>query len=495
MADGEDLALEEWYAQQVAAYEQRATTTTTTTRPPSPSQLFVGHDTRSFCRLRPVLPFDGPASRCVSALGPSCVAHVCSTDARGRPACTQRPFRTDWALGPDASNDDVFELAVRPLADLAVAGATAAFVAFGQTGSGKTHTVSGVVDALARELYAARSPSQAVSCAYVQLLGDAVSDLRTGDAVQILEDRFGAINLKGATEIEPASAEDFAEAARAAWAARTTRETARNAASSRSHAVLRVTLRERDAAKLAAGAGGDGVLFVVDLAGSERASDRRDHTPELVAESRLINTSLMTLKDCIRARGSASSAAAAGRHVHVPYRASKLTLLLRDCFELAVRRPTKLAVVSCLSPVAGDVPHTLNTLRYASELLCARPPVVLARDDRDPASWSRERAREWVARASRGDADPDDVLPGAGDNGMTLASLPEAEFVARATASGRLSLVRAIKMHGELWRLVADARSHAKKKTAEAHRRAQAARDKDLAFTHEMLARLRSEDS
>ena len=79
-----------------------------------------------------------------------------------------------------------------------------------------------------------------------------------------------------------------------------------------------------------------GSLFLVDLAGSERASDRQEHTAERLEESKLINTSLMTLKDCIKARSVAGSTN--GKHLHIPYRASRLTLILRDCFELAVKK-------------------------------------------------------------------------------------------------------------------------------------------------------------
>lgn len=43
-------------------------------------------------------------------------------------------------------------------------------------------------------------------------------------------------------------------------------------------------------------------------------------------ESRETNKSLMALKDCVRAR---ARAAESGAFVHVPYRANRLTLLLK----------------------------------------------------------------------------------------------------------------------------------------------------------------------
>ena len=58
------------------------------------------------------------------------------------------------------------------------------------------------------------------------------------------------------------------------------------------------------------------------------------HSSSRFQETRLINTSLLTLKSCISARASAGRSSS---DLHIPYRNSKLTLLLRDCFELGRR--------------------------------------------------------------------------------------------------------------------------------------------------------------
>ena len=50
-----------------------------------------------------------------------------------------------------------------------------------------------------------------------------------------------------------------------------------------------------------------------------------------MAETKLINVSLMALKDCIRARSIASNPGTSGVP-HIPYRRSKLTLLMKDVF-------------------------------------------------------------------------------------------------------------------------------------------------------------------
>lgn len=70
-----------------------------------------------------------------------------------------------------------------------------------------------------------------------------------------------------------------------------------------------------------------------------------------------INKSLLALKECIRALDSGSN--------HVPYRASKLTLVLKDSF---INKRSKTVMIVNVSPAASSADHTLNTLRYADRI-------------------------------------------------------------------------------------------------------------------------------
>lgn len=94
----------------------------------------------------------------------------------------------------------------------------------------------------------------------------------------------------------------------------------------------------------------------MDLAGSERGSDTKSHNSQRRAESADINTSLLSLKECIRALGQKSA--------HVPYRGSKLTLILKDCFS----PNSKTTMIATVSPGASSTDHSLNTLRYADRI-------------------------------------------------------------------------------------------------------------------------------
>lgn len=52
---------------------------------------------------------------------------------------------------------------------------------------------------------------------------------------------------------------------------------------------------------------------------------------------------------------------------HVPFRASKLTLILRDSF-VNKYNIAKVIMIACISPGSSSSDHSLNTLRYADRL-------------------------------------------------------------------------------------------------------------------------------
>ena len=88
----------------------------------------------------------------------------------------------------------------------------------------------------------------------------------------------------------------------------------------------------------------------------------------------------------------------AGKKIHVPFRRSKLTLLLKDVFDFSCARLCATVVVAAVSPLARDAAHSTNTLKYAAPLRVAvrQSKGQMEVDQSDPALWNNDKIVEWM---------------------------------------------------------------------------------------------------
>ena len=109
-----------------------------------------------------------------------------------------------------------------------------------------------------------------------------------------MEDAFGESQLVGAVEEKPSTIEELLLHIERSMSFRKTAPTLKNDSSSRSHAVCRIRIANKDVIDAL-----DGLLFLVDLAGSKMDRDIKEHSRDRMIETRDINVSLSTLKDYI----------------------------------------------------------------------------------------------------------------------------------------------------------------------------------------------------
>ncbi|ORY44134.1 P-loop containing nucleoside triphosphate hydrolase protein [Rhizoclosmatium globosum] len=294
--------------------------------------------------------------------------------------------------------------------------------------------------------------------------------------LMILEDVFGKVQVKGVLEVHVRTAEEvLAVIERGAveypsfkkssvnlplspLGHRRTEGTSKNATSSRSHAICRIRVKN-----LSRPEAEDGVLHLLDLAGSESSADTRWHNKERVLESVGINKSLAILKECIQKRAAVDDVGTSGvrQHIHVPYRSSKLTMLLKDAFEVASGRACRTVVIAMVNPSILDTPQSLSTLRYVAPLKMMKQGSKHMTDPNDPREWTNT---ELCARVSALHRSIDTNILCPYESGKQILRLSEAEFIERCTNSPGVTVKAAKDFYDKIWGLAIDARSKRNKK-------------------------------
>ncbi|CAL5346942.1 unnamed protein product [Camellia sinensis] len=281
-------------------------------------------------------------------------------------------FCFDAVLDEHVSNDEVYRATVEPIIPTIFQRTKATCFAYGQTGSGKTFTMQPLplraVEDLVRLLHHPTYRNQRFKLwlSFFEIYGGKLFDLLSDrKKLCMREDGRQQVCIVGLQEFEVSDVQIVKEYIERGNAARSTGSTGANEESSRSHAILQLAVkkhieikdskRNNDGNEAKSGRVVGKISFI-DLAGSERGADTTDNdrqTRKMGIEGAEINKSLLALKECIRALDN--------DQIHIPFRGSKLTEVLRDSFV----GNSRTVMISCISPNAGSCEHTLNTLRYA----------------------------------------------------------------------------------------------------------------------------------
>ncbi|XP_065572290.1 kinesin-like protein KIF2A isoform X4 [Artemia franciscana] len=290
-------------------------------------------------------------------------------------------FKFDYAFDETCTNELVYKFTARPLVQTIFEGGMATCFAYGQTGSGKTHTMggdfSGKTQDCTKGIYALatkdvfkflktpkyKQQDLSVYASFFEIYSGKVFDLLNGKTkLRVLEDGKQQVQVVGLTEKPVETVEEVLKLIQHGNSVRTSGQTAANQHSSRSHAVFQLVLRPRIYPNKL-----HGKFSLVDLAGNERGADTSSSNRQTRMEGAEINKSLLALKECIRALGRKGS--------HLPFRASKLTQVLRDSF---IGEKSKTCMIAMISPGVNSCEHSLNTLRYADRVkeLAAGDPAA-----------------------------------------------------------------------------------------------------------------------
>eukprot|EP00054_Salpingoeca_dolichothecata_P027107 m.197133 g.197133 ORF g.197133 m.197133 type:complete len:1089 (-) comp25865_c0_seq2:49-3315(-) len=252
--------------------------------------------------------------------------------------------------------------------------------AYGQTGAGKSYSMMGgdgdergIVPRLCEELFLRVEQCQKdgysakVEVSYMEIYLERVRDLLNPSNHRKLKVREHSSTGPYVEDLTSHAVSNYAmveQLMNEGNKMRTVAATKMNDVSSRSHAIFQITftqvqvttkhkeqIRTERASKIS----------LVDLAGSERSGLINKGSNARLKEGNVINKSLSTLGKVIATLAEKSTGKTKG--VHVPYRESVLTWLLRE----SLGGNSKTVMLAAISPAADNFEETLSTLRYANQ--------------------------------------------------------------------------------------------------------------------------------
>jgi kinesin family member 11 len=287
-----------------------------------------------------------------------------------------KSFNFDYVFGPNSTQKEVYEEAIKPLVDEVLAGYNCTVFAYGQTSTGKTYTMEGrrneknqlipneegVIPRCVNHIFEYLKKNKEIeynirlSCLelYNEELQDLLVDESSTDKKLRLfdESKGGGTVVSGLEEAVVKTIDDLNSFLEVASQRRHTAETQLNHLSSRSHFITTLTIYLKEPTIDGEGLVKTGKLYLVDLAGSENIA-RSGAVKKRAQEAGMINQSLLALGRVITALTERKS--------HIPYRESKLTRLLQD----SLGGGTKTCIIATISPSVVCFEESLSTLEYA----------------------------------------------------------------------------------------------------------------------------------
>ncbi|KNE54260.1 hypothetical protein AMAG_00252 [Allomyces macrogynus ATCC 38327] len=337
-------------------------------------------------------------------------------------------FRFDRVFDEQTTQEEIFDHVAKEAVQSVMDGFNATIFAYGQTGSGKTFTITGgaekysdrgliprTIQFIFKEMTKRPNRKYQVSVSYLEIYNESGFDLLDDnrDAKQledlpkvILREREDQNIYLQNLSAHPALTEE--EALNWLFVGDTNKmiaETPSNPASSRSHClfILTVTSREEGSEVLRRSK-----LHLVDLAGSERvAKTGIDGT--LLREAKHINLSLHYLEQVIVALHEKSL----GKRMHIPYRNSMMTSILRD----SLGGNCKTCMIATLATEEHLLEESISTCRFAQRVALISNRVSVNEEVDPQLIIAKLRAQVAQLKAElallRGDAggDPTDELP------------------------------------------------------------------------------------
>ena len=307
----------------------------------------------------------------------------------------RRSYNYNLVFGPDSTQEDIFfNCSINKLIDSALDGYSVTIFAYGQTGSGKTYTIMGREDSINEKIlsnnkYSGIMPKSInyiwstvgqrkekffIKVTFLEIYNEQINDLlNIGNTnLQIRWDQNQGFFVEGLLVIECKKPEDIVEVILQGMKNRKKGSHELNKDSSRSHSILTVYVIS-EFSQNGQSFKKYGKISFVDLAGSERLKETHS-SGGMIKETGNINKSLFVLGKVISTLTEKNNG-----NRHIPYRDSKLTMLLMD----SIGGSAKTLMIACVSPSMTYSDETMSTLNYASRTMNIKNKPIVQMDGKE----------------------------------------------------------------------------------------------------------------
>ena len=301
-----------------------------------------------------------------------------------------KSFTFDDVFDEDETTIDIYSKVLTLNGLNVINGYNSTIFTYGMTGAGKTYTMFGdiyninegieahpglvslIVEDLLRNIQQENDDNTRfqIRFSYLEIYNEQIRDLLSlqqhNENLMVIEDPTKGVIIPSLSVFDINESKDIIDLVLLGNSKRIMAATNSNQFSSRSHAILQITVEKHSRTIDGIETCSRGKLYLVDLAGSERAA-ASDHKGIRQLEGSNINRSLLALGNCINLLSDSNSKGA-----FIPYRDSKLTRLLKD----SLGGNTKTTMIACISPFYSAYDETINTLKYASSTRRIKRKVV-----------------------------------------------------------------------------------------------------------------------
>ena len=244
-------------------------------------------------------------------------------------------YNFDYLFEEKSSQEEIYNFSSKEIINKILSGYNGAIICFGQTGMGKTYTINEIIDQIGKQIFEEIDSKYNVNNLYkVEVAGFEIFKEQINDTLDLInlnlnlkENKNKRIFVDNLTFFTVLDAEDFSEIIKKALFKRNNSSQSMKEYTSRCNNIIVVNIyhyiKEKKQLKT-------GCLYLVDLEGSEKMTKNKIEG-ESQEEKKILNKSLQSLRHLVQTLDQIKNEDLT-MCTYIPYRESKLTEILCDCF-------------------------------------------------------------------------------------------------------------------------------------------------------------------